>query len=102
MSIILSQKFIDQVTIVPLIEVRGTEMEDAGPKRNYSSPECTSFCEIGGHKGYNALTLNTVVPYGTLFRVWLYKNASEKKDCINYDLTITHKSLTNRNELVSA
>ena len=48
------------------------------------------------------MTLNTVVPYGTLFRVWIYKKASDKKSCLNYDLTIKHTSLSNVKEIVTA
>lgn len=47
------------------------------------------------------MTLNTVVPYGTLFRVWLYKKASNKKICLNYELTIKHKSLSDSKDLIS-
>lgn len=48
------------------------------------------------------MTLNTVVPFGTLFRVWLYKKASNKKVCLNYELIIKHKSLSNSKDVISA
>lgn len=53
LTVTLAQKFSDEVTILPMIEIRGTELEDAGKSKQISKPECKIFCEIAGHKGYN-------------------------------------------------
>jgi hypothetical protein len=92
LTVSLSQKFSDPVTIVPIIEILATEQDDPVNKK-LTSPQCLIFCEIGGAKSYNEMSVNVVVPYGTLFRVWLYKKSTSAATCLNYELQIKNKAL---------
>lgn len=95
----LSQKFIDQSTVVPWIEVleTGIDYDDVRPSKYYSErPQCSSRCVLAGHKSYNQFTLSSVIPSWTLFRVWLHistpalymENAKLRDTCSNYAINV--------------
>ena len=48
------------------------------------------------------MTLNIVVPYGTIFKLWLYKKATNKQTVLNYEVKITNKALSKEVKPVSS
>lgn len=102
LTVVLTQKFSDEVTIVPIIEIRGTELDEVVTMPKTTTPQCKIFCEIAGNKSYNEMTLNVVVPYGTVFKLWLYKKGASKQNCLNYEVTITNKVLIKETKSLSS
>lgn len=103
LQIMLSQKFIDQHTIVPIVEVLEIDLEsehdyDINDYKLGQHPECHLECLIGGHKLYNAFSIMTSVPHGSLVRVWLYQDEclnpvkllakKTAETCVNYALSV--------------
>lgn len=52
----------------------GQKTADAGHHPVNARPECKYGCNVAGHKLLNAFTIETTIPSGTLFRVWLYQH----------------------------
>lgn len=48
------------------------------------------------------MTLNVMVPYGTIFKLWLYKKGASKQNCLNYEVSITNRVLTKDTKLLSS
>ena len=102
----LAQKFIDQHIVIPIVEILDTDLEsadgfDSSAHRIGSTPVCELNCLVAGHKLFNAFTVSTSVPRGTMIRVWLYQNAKintlklekvrkqgNKEICVNYALQV--------------
>jgi len=82
---------------VPIIEVLGLEQEEPDLAKNPQTPNCQISCDYAGHKSYNEMMLNIVVPFGTQFRVWLYKRASSSS-CLNYQLKVSHNVIRKKSE----
>jgi hypothetical protein len=61
------------------VEILATDLDSADDfdlKNNKigSTPQCHINCLVAGHKLFNAFTVSTSVPRGTMLRVWLYQN----------------------------
>lgn len=48
------------------------------------------------------MTMNFVVPYGTLFRVWLYKKPTASDACLNFELEVKWDLLKTEDEELAA
>ena len=64
---------------------------------------------MAGHKLYNAFTIMTTVPRGSMIRIWLYQNASlnpvkllgkqNTETCVNYALSVrTYSEMSKEHE----
>jgi hypothetical protein len=61
---------------VPIVEILAFDVDleeyDAAKYKAKRAPGCKLTCVVAGHKLYNAFTVQTSVPRGTLIRIWLY------------------------------
>ena len=87
---------------MPVVEVLELDIDledwDESAHKIGPSPKCELECLVAGHKLYNAFTILTSLPHGSMIRVWLYQNPAlnpikllAKKDvekCVNFALTV--------------
>lgn len=77
-----------------------TDLEDFDSSKNKpkKKPNCEITCLVGGHKLYNAFTVQVSVPGRTLIRIWLYEagslnpvmllDKSNAEKCVNFALNV--------------
>ena len=65
---------------MPVVEILELDIDledfDESAHKIGSSPKCELECLVAGHKLYNAFTILTSLPHGSVIRVWLYQNPS--------------------------
>jgi hypothetical protein len=104
----LEQKFIDQTTFFPLIELLGTEM--LLEEFSYSifpigeKPQCVEGCQSIGLRTFNKFKLSEHSNRGSVFRVWIVRNQTKSisSDCWRIRLSIEAQLVENKSVQVQS